>query len=155
MLSTYQAHQLQIHDDMVRAFPGVHEVVEWLANHIPLGVVTGKRRDIALRTLRCCGLDPYFRVVVTADDEPNGKPSPAPVVAALDGLGSTEARTVLFVGDSPLDVMAGRGAAVRTTAALWGAFPRDALLAARPDYLVSCAADVLSLPERTEGAGDR
>lgn len=147
MMATYQGYQRRVHDGMVRPYPGVREVIARLSEAAtPLAVVTSKRREVALRTLRCCGLDGYFPVVISADDVTNGKPDPEPVTAALTALGSPAAGTVLFVGDSPFDVMAGRAAGVLTGAALWGAFPRDELGAAAPDYLLERVDDVLSLP---------
>ena len=146
MLATYSAYQRQIHDGMVAAYPGVREVLEQLASAgTPMGVVTSKRREMSERTLRCCGLAEFFAVLVSADDVASGKPDPEPVAFALRALGSLAAETVLFVGDSPFDVTAGRLAGVRTAAALWGAFPREVLEAAGPDYFVAGIAEVLSL----------
>lgn len=151
MTVSYQAHQLDIHDARVRPYPGVRDVLETLVKVMPLGVVTGKRREMALRTLRCCDLQRYFTVLISADDAPTGKPDPAPVIAALDALGSPDAAAVLFVGDSPFDIAAGRSAAVRTAAALWGPFAREVLEAAGPDYFLPRIESLLALPGIMKG----
>jgi pyrophosphatase PpaX len=85
-------------------------------------------------------------VLVGADDVVKAKPDPEPVLMALErlGLAGEEART-LFVGDSPFDIRAGRGAGTRTAAALWGPFPAEALAAEAPDHLVSRPRDLLEL----------
>jgi len=73
----------------------------------------------------------------------NPKPHPDPVHFALDKLG-VSAGEARFVGDSPRDMAAGRAAGTRT-AALWGPFPREVLLAERPDALLHRQEDVLAL----------
>jgi pyrophosphatase PpaX len=83
-------------------------------------------------------------VIVTPEDVSNPKPHPDPVRIALERLGVT-ADEALFVGDSPHDMASGRAAGTRTAAALWGPFPREALLAEKPDLLLHRQEDVLDL----------
>src|SRR5690606_33701164 len=135
MVETYATYQRGVHGEVVRAYPGVVELPEAVAAaRVRLGVVTSKRREMAGRTLRVCGLDGFFRVVITPEDASPGKPDAAPVRAAAAALGLARSDRILFAGDSPHDIAAGRAAGVRTAAALWGAPEPDALLAARPDY---------------------
>lgn len=102
MLETYVTFQRTIHDQMVRPFPGVVELVENLVQiGQPLALVTSKRRDTARQTLRCCGLDGHFPIVVGGDDVTVGKPHPAAVLMALEALNTEPSHRVLFVGDSP------------------------------------------------------
>ena len=139
---TYVAHQRSIHDAMVRPLPGAVEVVaELAALGIPLGVVTSKRREMALRTLAVCGLDGAFGVVVTADDVAKGKPDPEPVRRALQAFPAARAAAAVFVGDSPYDVAAGRAAGVRTVAVTTGPFDAIRLAREEPDYLVEVLSD--------------
>ncbi len=138
MLRTYVGFQRTVHDEMVRPFPGSADLVAGLVSAgIPLAVVTSKRREMALRTLARCGLDGHFELLVTPEDVRRGKPDPEPVLRALEHFGLRGAGDeVLFVGDSPYDVAAGRGAGVRTAGVTWGPFTRAQLEAEGPDYLV-------------------
>jgi len=137
MFETYETYQRSVHDELVRAYPGVADMLDAIAGAgVRLAVVTGKRREMAVRTLRVCGLESFFPVLITPDDASPGKPSPAPVRAAAAALGLTRSSRILFAGDSPHDIAAGRAAGVRTAAALWGAPEPGPLLAARPDYRV-------------------
>lgn len=139
---TYVAHQRSIHDEMVRPLPGAVEVVGELADlGVPLGVVTSKRREMALRTLRVCGLDGAFGIVVTADDVVKGKPDPEPVRRALEAFPAARAGDAVFVGDSPYDVAAGRAAGVRTVAVTTGPFDGARLAREEPDFLVAALSD--------------
>lgn len=146
MVRTYVAHQDGIHDDMVHPFPGVADLLGALEGRgVPLAVVTSKGREMAIRTLRCSGLLDFFSHLVGGDEVSNGKPHPESVHKALGALGLAGGSGVVFVGDSPWDVLAGKAAGVRTAAALWGPFDRSVLEDAGPDYFVEAPADLLSL----------
>lgn len=148
MANTYATYQRTIHDDMVHAFPGAEETVEALkAAGIRVAVVTSKRRRMAERTLACCGLGGAFELLVCADDVEKGKPDPEPVQLALDTMGLADcAERVLFVGDAPFDIEAGKAAGTRTVAVEWGSYPRDVLnQAGPPDYWIGSLPDVLDL----------
>ncbi|HSM03605.1 MAG TPA: HAD-IA family hydrolase [Longimicrobiales bacterium] len=144
--ASYSAFQSEAHDRMVRPFPGALEVVEELDRRgIPLGIVTSKGRAMTVRTLAVCGLANAFRVVVTADEVQRGKPDPEPVHRALAALGMPAAEEIAFVGDSPHDIEAGRGAGIFTVGVTWGAFPRDRVVAARPDRMIETMGELLEL----------
>jgi pyrophosphatase PpaX len=87
----------------------------------------------AERGLRLLGLEEELSVRVCADDVEHGKPDPAPVLMALDALGSSPDEA-LFIGDSHHDIEAGRRAGVTTVAVTWGPFSREKLAAAKPDH---------------------
>ena len=130
---------------MRERLPGAVETVGELARRgYRLAIVTSRRRRATLRGLQLCGLVEHFEVIVTPEDVTEAKPHPEPVLFALDRLGVAPDEA-LFVGDSPHDVAAGRGAGTRTAGALWGPFPRAALEMARPDALLTVQQDVLGL----------
>lgn len=143
LLEEYRAYNHATHDEMVRAFPGAHEVlaaVREAGAHV--GLVTSKSRQIAERGLALLGMDESFDVVVTADDVASHKPDPTPVLHALDALGVQPERAA-YVGDSPADVASAKAARVLAVAATWGVAPRERLLEARPDVIVDSIAEVL------------
>ncbi len=134
MLATYREHNLAHHDEMVRAYPGVRDALDRLAERgAAVAVVTSKLTAGVERGLRVAGLTRYFDVLVSADDVQYAKPHPEPVFRALELLDRSPDRAV-FIGDSPHDLAAGRAAGVRTAAALWGAFTRGQLRPHQPDY---------------------
>ena len=145
MLATYREHQNVHHDTLLRPFPGAVETVAELKRRgVALAIVTSKHRRATLWGMDICGITEMFEVIVTPEDVENAKPHPEPVHFALDRLG-VAASEALFVGDSPHDMVSGREAGTRTAAALWGPFPREMLLAERPDYLIERQEDVLDL----------
>ena len=146
LLDTYLGFQREAHDRMVRPFDGVGSVVTRLVREgVALAIVTSKAREMTGRTLRSCGVERDFPVVITADDVERGKPDPEPVRRALDALGVPASKRVLFVGDSPHDVAAGRAAGVRTAAVTWGAFPVEGLEPEGPDFLIRRPEELLEL----------
>jgi len=145
MLETYSVFQQGVHDEMVRPFPGALEVVRELASRgSRLAVVTSKRGAVARRTMEVCGLWDAIELVVSADDVVRGKPDPEPVRRAMASLGlEGRPEDVLFVGDSPFDLRAGRAAGTRTAAVSWGPFARHRLEAEAPDYFLRSLAELL------------
>jgi pyrophosphatase PpaX len=152
MLETYVTFQNALHDESVRPYPNVVEVIEKLgADGTALAVVTSKHRRIAQRTVDRCGLGDRFELLVGADDVTHGKPDPEPVLLALERLGiEGRAGEVLFVGDSPYDMRAGRAAGTYTAAALWGPYGREVLEAEAPDFWLQSFTDLLYLRPGSE-----
>lgn len=145
MLDTYRDFQALHHDDLLRPFPGVVEVVRALAERgVALAIVTSKHRESTLRGMGLCGILDHFAEIVTPEDVTHPKPHPEPVLHAMERLGVEPAET-LFVGDSPHDMAAGRAAGALTAAALWGPFPRAALEAERPDFWLRGQGEVLGI----------
>jgi pyrophosphatase PpaX len=145
MRVTFRDFSNQYHDDMLSAYEGIPEVIRHLkAGGYKLGLVTSKNRASSLRAFRLLDLMGIFEVLVCSDDVERHKPDPLPVRQALAQLGS-EPAAAIFVGDSPHDMVSGRGAGVRTAAACWGPFTRAHLEPSEPDYWLQKPADLLSL----------
>lgn len=125
LIATYRAYNLEHHDDLVRAYPGVREGLVSLRDRgVRLGIVTSKRRDTARRGLDTCGLGDLFETVVGLEDCVRHKPDPEPVRNGLERMAADAARAA-YVGDSPHDLVAGRAAGVRVFGVAWGPFPRS------------------------------
>ncbi len=143
MRVTYAAYTVEHHDIATDAFPGVREVVRALHEEgLDLGVVTSKRRVGAFRGLRRMDLESWFGAVVAVDDVEHPKPHPQPVLQALDLLGA-DAASAVFIGDSTHDMESGRAAGIRTGAALWGPFSREALAVYEPTWWFERPGEVL------------
>ncbi|MEP6571471.1 MAG: HAD-IA family hydrolase, partial [Gemmatimonadota bacterium] len=131
------------HDRMVRAYPGVVEMVRGVRlTGRRTGVVTSKNHQGALLGLRHIGLADAIEVIVGADDVVKPKPDREPVDRAVKLLAADPTRTI-YVGDSIHDMRSGRAAGVRTGGALWGPFSRADLAPAGPDFWLESPADLL------------
>ncbi len=147
LISAYRDHNLSHHDRMVRAYPGAVELVRDLRGRgRRTGLVTSKQRPGAERGLRFLGLADAMDVLIAAEDVANPKPHPEPVLLALERLG-VEPAEAIYVGDSVHDMESGRGAGVRTAAALWGPFTRSQLEHTAPTHWLERPDELLSLCE--------
>ena len=134
LLRVYREHNHAIHDGMVKAFPGVREMLAKLSGRgAKMGVVTSKMHALAWRGLEICDLAPYLSCCIGADDCERYKPEPEPVLRGAEALG-LPADACLYVGDSPFDIQAGNAAGCTTVAVTWGMFPPSELMAAHPDF---------------------
>ena len=109
MITTYSEFQKTVHDDMVGSFPYALDTLSALRSRgVLVGVVTSKGREMAGRTLACCGLVDWD-VLVTVDDVVHGKPDPEPFLVACRRLAVDPAACVVFE-DSEAGLRAARAA---------------------------------------------
>jgi pyrophosphatase PpaX len=103
-----------------------------------VGLVTSSAASLIAHALPKLGLVDFFDTVVCGSDVKNYKPHPEPVQLALTRLGKAAVDT-LFVGDTWMDMHAGRAAGTRTPLYM----PEDAaafndvekLRASQPDFI--------------------
>ena len=118
----------------MRAYPGVRETLAALGPW-QLAAVTNKRQDTSVEALRVTGLLPFFGVVVGGDSVPHKKPAPDPILRAASRL-NVQSTECAVVGDTEIDVRAGKAAEARTIGVTWGYGTRARLEAAGVDYLI-------------------
>jgi phosphoglycolate phosphatase len=100
-------------------FDDIARVVESLAAHFPLVVVTNKPTPLARAVLAEAGLLAFFVAVHGADTAPQRKPSPLLIEQAAERLGIA-AGALLMVGDAAVDIAAARAAGSAIAWAGWG-----------------------------------
>lgn len=144
LLRAYREHNRLHHDERARLFEGTAEALSLIAERgIPMGVVTSKGREIAMRGIDLFDLGQFFKVVITMDDVDRFKPDPFPLLKAAEAMGIAADATA-YVGDSPHDVDAANRAGALSIAAPWGVSTRDRLLEAQPHFILDSMTD---LPE--------
>ncbi|MCZ0964465.1 phosphoglycolate phosphatase [Paracoccus benzoatiresistens] len=91
--------------NMTRLFPGVLETLELLADRgHSLGICTNKPHAVTQVILEHFGIARLFGCIIGGDSVAERKPHPAPLRAALAGLGADPQRPKAFyVGDSEFD----------------------------------------------------
>lgn len=110
----------------ITLIPGARQALERLAERYPLAVVTARERSSALEIIHTHEIQEYFRCVATARTTLRAKPHPAPVLWAANQLGFAPSQ-ILMVGDTVVDILAGRAAGTQTAALLCGFGERDEL----------------------------
>jgi phosphoglycolate phosphatase len=133
-LALYLEYYSQHLGDQTRVFPGVMGTLTRLGP-LKKAVLSNKREDLARQVVKLMGLAGFFQVVRGGDSFGVLKPSGEGLSTLIKELGSDSARTFM-VGDKPEDVLAGRGAGVRTVALTCGYSDPEALAAAKPDFTI-------------------
>jgi pyrophosphatase PpaX len=124
-----------VHGAEFRAFAGMAELIaELKASGVRVGVFTSGITAAAHIRLRHAGLFDLFEAILGGDQVTQYKPHPEGLLRLLDQF-EVEPQAALFIGDSPLDIQAGREAGTTTAGVLWGAGTRETLAAAQPDHL--------------------
>lgn len=106
-----------------------------------IAIVTGKDHDRTEDILKYYGIGELFDVLVCADDTSESKPSPIPVLKALELL-KAEAKDAIMIGDGYSDILSARGAGVKSILTLWygdEGVPREA------DYVVESVEELKGL----------
>lgn len=115
----YREHRSRHFADMIRPFPGVADLLAGLkAMNKKLGLVTSRIGETTRQGLAQFGLLDYFDCIITCDDTDKHKPDPAPLLLALERLGS-KVETSLMVGDSMFDIESAKNAGMESVLVGW------------------------------------
>lgn len=135
----------------IHAYPGVGALLARLRDAgVPIAVITSKTRPRYVVDAATIGLDELITVAMCAG-ETEPKPDPAPLHAALERLEVRRERAVM-IGDTIVDIAAGRAAGVRTIGVTWGHADESALRTAGADVVVATAGELQDQLLRGGGA---
>ncbi len=107
---------------------------------ITLALLTNSGRAASSYAMKNLRFERYFARTFTRDDLPAMKPRPEGITTALKALGLGKGE-VLYVGDSPTDIIATRGAGIRIASIASARYDSEALGRLGADYVLG------SLPE--------
>jgi pyrophosphatase PpaX len=124
--------------------PNVQSTLKILSRKAKLALITMRfvPKTAVLEDLTKFGLAEYFTYIVTALDTHKPKPSPEALIKTVKALDVNMCDCVI-VGDSIIDMRAGKAAGAMTVAVLSGLFSREALSREQPDLILN---DVTELP---------
>ena len=129
-------------------FDGMYPLLEDLeSHHIPWGIVTNKPRGLSESLLAELNLSDRCAVLVCPEDVRNTKPDPEPMYLAAKQL-DLDAKDIIYVGDHPRDIDAGRNADMYTILAAYGYLPiesRDDLAAWQADAIIQTVPELHQL----------
>jgi pyrophosphatase PpaX len=114
-----------------------------VSNDVKLGALTSSQ-PFALRPLYDHSLTHYFKVIITREDAYPQKPEPDGILECTRRMGILPAST-LTIGDSPLDIQAGKRAGTPTLAVLGGVGSHAQLEAEEPTGIVEDVTQILSV----------
>ena len=123
------------HIGRAQVYSGLKRVIRTIRdNYIKIGIVTSLPARRANRLIDAVSLSEFISCVVGWQRNVPRKPNPNQVIKAVEALG--DPRRVLYIGDSPLDIEAGRRASVVTGFVTWGYYSINDLIL-QPDHVIS------------------
>ena len=123
--------------------PGVDETLAHLQGRYPMAIVSARDEKSTLRFLTQFDLCKYFDVIVTGLSAPHTKPYPDPILLAAQKLGISP-RECLMIGDTTVDMRAGKAAGAQTLGVLCGFGEEPELKQLGADFILKSTSD---LPE--------
>jgi HAD superfamily hydrolase (TIGR01549 family) len=99
--------------------PGVDEMLAALKGRYPMAVVSARHEKSTMRFLEQFDLVKYFDAIVTGLSAPHTKPFPDPIFLAAQKMG-VKPEECLMVGDTTVDIRAGKSAGAQTVGVLCG-----------------------------------
>lgn len=137
----------------VRPFPELGYVLRRLKEcGIQMGIVTSSWTS-AVRPLHDHSLSHYFKAVVTREDGLQLKPAPDTILECLRRM-KVDPALALTVGDTPMDIQAGRAAGTLTVGVLSGLGNREQLEAENPTIIIEGVAQLLSVLNLSKSFND-
>ncbi len=135
-LAYYSSHLL----DKTVLYPSVKDLLESL-NGKKKAVITNKPEELSLRVLEGLNIRSHFSLVLGGDSLKLKKPFPEPLLKAMMAVNAKSDRTIM-VGDSPIDIEAGKRAGVTTCGVTYGYSSRADLKKAGADIVVDNLVDL-------------
>jgi HAD superfamily hydrolase (TIGR01509 family) len=99
--------------------PGIDEMLARLKGHYPMAVVSARDENGTMAFLNHFDLTQHFDVIITGYSAEHTKPYPDPVLLAAQKMGMPP-EACLMIGDTTVDIRAGKSAGVQTVGVLCG-----------------------------------
>lgn len=99
--------------------PGVDQMLARLKGHYPLAIVTARDEQGTLAFLDQFDLAKYFDAIITGLSAPHTKPYPDPILLAAKKM-DVAPEACLMIGDTTVDMRAGKSAGAQTVGVLCG-----------------------------------
>jgi phosphoglycolate phosphatase len=141
LFSRFLEHYARCCLDTTKAYPGVLGCIEALAP-LPLAVASNKPTRFLEQVMGGLDLRRHFRVVLGGDALSVRKPDPGVLLHVAREVGAIDPGEIWMVGDSRIDVDAGRAVGAVTVGCAWGLRGREELEAAGVDHLVEDPAEI-------------
>jgi len=120
---------------------GMSEVLKDLHSRFPMAVVSARDEESTMTFLDQAGWGSHFDSIVTALSAPHTKPYADPVLLAAHQM-KTSPDACLMIGDTTVDIRAGKAAGAQTVGVLCGYGEEKELRRAGADLILGTTADL-------------
>ncbi|MFH1282976.1 MAG: HAD-IA family hydrolase [bacterium] len=132
--SDYEKYYKNHYLENTSIFMGVKDVLENFRDKNKF-IVTNRRYGSSKRLLKTLGIDKHFKDIIGGDDLSCLKPSSCPLDNIISRHKLKKDKTV-FIGDMPVDVLAGKQAGVITCAVTYGFSKKEDIIKTNPDFVI-------------------
>lgn len=130
--------------DPYSPIPGITQAIRILQKRYPLAIATNRKAKTAHIFLDEFRLTKYFNFIATAETCNHIKPNPCMVIRVAEHLGvSPEA--CLVIGDTTVDILAGKAAGSQTVGVLCGFGEENELRQAGADLILKTTSDITNV----------
>ncbi|MDF7683002.1 HAD-IA family hydrolase [Lactobacillus sp. ESL0679] len=145
ILYAYNTYSDLRHDQSVRLFPDVKEVLQKLKNlGCHLGVVSMKRKYMVNHGLNLFNLASVFDVVIGGDECKRRKPDAEPILIAMQKINANPKET-LMIGDNWQDIESANNAHTRSVFVTWSQKNYEQIRPYQPTYCIDRMSDLLQI----------
>lgn len=129
--------------------PGVDEMLVCLKGRYPMSVVSARDEKGTMRFLEQFDLVKYFDAIITGQSARHTKPYPDPILLAAQKMG-VQPGECLMIGDTTMDIRAGKSAGAQTVGVLCGFGEEEELKRMGADLILETTSDLAQiLDEKT------
>lgn len=126
------------------AFADTLATLQYLKEHqIKIVAISTRSKRTSIATLELAKLLSLFDLVISKEDVTKQKPNPEGIIKALKFL-TLKPQNALMVGDTDVDVNAGKNAGVQTIGAIYG-FHKEKVTESNPDYVIHSIKEILPI----------
>ncbi len=127
---------------LVKLFPNSLATLKTLQEKgYKMAAVTSRSNKTSIQTLVDAGIFDLFDKIISFEDAHARKPDPAPLLKALEYFHELPENAVM-IGDSDLDIQAGKNAGTKTVRAVYG-FHAENLHNPEPDFIIKDIGELL------------
>jgi HAD superfamily hydrolase (TIGR01509 family) len=124
--------------------PGVDEMLKQLKGHYSMAVVSARDEKGTMRFLEQFDLVKYFDAVITGQSAEHTKPYPDPILLAAQKMG-IKPDECLMIGDTTVDMRAGKAAGAQTVGVLCGFGEEPELKKKGADMILKTTSELTNL----------
>jgi len=132
---------------LARNFKGILKTLKKLKEKkLKIAAISARSNRTTMKTIKKAGLTKYIDVLISREDIINPKPHPDPLFLALKKL-KIDPKNAIMVGDTPVDIQAGKNAGTRTIGVTYGPL-ENSVKKENPDKVISSSPQIIDLIDR-------
>jgi phosphoglycolate phosphatase-like HAD superfamily hydrolase len=124
--------------------PDVDKMLARMQGRYPMAIVSARDEKSTMRFLTEFDLCKYFNTIVTGLSAPHTKPYPDPIILAAQKMG-VKPQECLMIGDTTVDMRAGKAAGAQTLGVLCGFGEEAELNQLGADFILKSTSDLPQL----------